>query len=149
MHFLWTLSVEKPGSAFEDFADDGEEFESLGPKVAASVSAIAVGEFSQNLGHAIEKLAQTGDMITGRQSLWLMYREFDLEEEGGHVYDMSDIMILRCESDAKLSSFYHNWVNTILCLTEPIPDKSLEFLLYAQLKNSTITEGRYWAVRSV
>ncbi len=75
-----------------------------------------------------------------------MYREFDMEEEGGHVYDMSDIMVLKCESDAKLASFYHNWVNTILCLTEPIPDKSLEFLMYAQLEGSTVLQdiiGRY------
>ena len=64
-------------------------------------------------------------MISGRQSLWLLYREFDMETDGGHVYDMSDLVLLKCESDAKLGPFYHNWVNTILNLTETVPDNTL------------------------
>ncbi len=76
----------------KSLADDGDGYESSGPKVAAAVAAVAKGEFGQTLAHETERLAQTGEMISGRQSMWLMYREFDLEEDGGHVYDMHDLM---------------------------------------------------------
>ncbi len=49
--FRWTLSVEKARTTFNDLAYDGEDFDSLELKVTASISAIAVREFSQTLDH--------------------------------------------------------------------------------------------------
>ena len=44
--------------------------------------------------------------------------------------------LLEHENDTKLILFYSNWINAILCLSEPLLDKTYEFILYKQLKTS-------------
>ena len=135
--FSWIQALEKPGAEIEDFADSGA-FESLDTKLAAAVTLIAKGECGRRITLLSESLAKQGVMMRGRQALLIVYREFNLDSERGLLYDLSDLMQVRCAGDqpVALEAFLASWEAVIEGLSEPQPEKTLEVLFYEQLKDS-------------
>ncbi len=56
-----------------------------------------------------EELAKAKSMLTGRQKLFLIYREFDVDDNVGVCYDLSDLMKVKCAGDHALEAFLTSW----------------------------------------
>ena len=83
----WILECERPGITFEELAEPGPQNVSLDAKIAIALTAILTGEPKRKVNLKAEELAKDGILIAGRQIVWLVYREFDLDEDQGVLYD--------------------------------------------------------------
>jgi hypothetical protein len=68
----WVKEVEDPESSFESLKESGT-FTTLDVKLAAALNTAATGELGRKLTHLTEMEAQAGNMIKGRQCLFVIY----------------------------------------------------------------------------
>ena len=98
---------------------------------------IAKGRIGRKLTLKTRELVKRRLMITGRQSLWIVYREFALDEERGTLYDLSDLLAVRNpDGDKTLEIFFDEWETTIQAMSEDPPPSLLEILFLEQIKKS-------------
>ena len=80
--FSWIRVVEEPGCTFDQLAiSDGRA--SLDSKLYTALYGVAKGPARSRLTLKSEELAKAYQCLTGRQALWLIYREFSLDEARG------------------------------------------------------------------
>ena len=83
----WIFQVEGPNVTLEDFApDQNDPFRALDAKLAAALGKITKGEPARKIGIEAEKAASHGALLTGRQHLRLIYKEFQRDDnEADHA----------------------------------------------------------------
>ena len=79
-------------TTFEDLGDPSAEWESIEAKLAADPSTILKRDICRRISLKIDEAAKRGDMLSGRQILWLIYKEYELEEDMGSLIGIEDLM---------------------------------------------------------
>ena len=141
--FDWVLEVEDENSTFESLQDPGM-FPSLDAKLASAIARVAKGRIAKRLSLKTKELARKRMMISGRQSLWVAYKEYSYDEERGTLYGLSDLMSLRNPDAEKepsrqrpesIEAFIDEWDATLQAMKDEAPDNLKEVLFYEQVKN--------------
>ena len=136
--FEWVLRVEDLDTTFEELGDPGD-FPSLDSKLASAISKIAKGRVGKKIITRTKELAKMKKMITGRQALYIIVREYALDEERGSVYDLADLLAVKNpKGDASLEVFIEEWDDVLTSMTEPPEERYKEFLFLEQIKGSTL-----------
>jgi hypothetical protein len=103
------------------------------------VQKIAIGHSSlmQKLMQANEtKVQTTSRMLKGRQSLWLVYREYDVNSTLGSMYTLTDLMNIKYTGDRDLRSFRDKWLMVLVGIKKPPTDEILAELLLSKIGDS-------------
>ena len=105
----WIEKVELPEVTFDDLRDP-EGYETLDAALCSAIFEIAKGELSGTLTLQSRELRSKGQLMTGRQALYILYAEFAIDEERGALYDLSDLMLVKYKSDEHAPRFLNSVV---------------------------------------
>ena len=134
--FPWVAAIEKPGVTFESLEDvGGSDYESIDTKLGDAVTTIIRGEAQRSLSLKSEALVRQGKLISGRQCLWMLYQEYNMEVERGELHDITDLGALKCEGDSKLRAYKSTWDYILQSMDETPSDKNLRVIFFKQIKN--------------
>ena len=131
--FRWVQEVESKKSGFDDFAESGAGFDSLDAKLASCLAKLTHGELGRRITLKMETAAKSGQMIRGRQILWMVYQHFRLNQSYGSLYQVSDLMAVRMKGDS-LESFVNTWDSVIAGMHKEPEPEIVENLFYQQIK---------------
>ena len=92
--FKWIVKTEKVETTFDELRNS-DGFDSLDAKLAAALTKIATGELGRRIMLMVEQEASKGRMLKGRQILWMIHENHELDEERGALYDFTDLMAIR------------------------------------------------------
>ena len=83
-----------------------------------------------------ERLAKLGQMIKGRQILWMIHEYHKMDAELGALYDIQDLLSVKFRGDDQLEWFYTTWKSVIQNLNEPLSENIQESIFLTQLRES-------------
>ena len=92
--FLWIQKVEATRTSSADLAEtDG--FATLDSKLATALRKVVTGTLSRSVNVEKEKLAASGQMMTGRQILLMIYTHFRVTEVDNNMLDLEDLIAVK------------------------------------------------------
>ena len=130
--FLWIRKVEASAAVPADLAEtDG--FATLDSKLASALRKVVTGSLGRSINVEKEKFASSGQMMTGRQILLMIYNHFRVTEVDNNILDLEDLIAVNMNND-DLRRFYDEWEMTLTGIRK-VPDEDwLETLLKSQIK---------------
>ena len=105
--FEWFTEIEKGSATFDSLEDPGD-FPEIDVRLHEGLTAIAHGELGRNIATTVERFAKDGKLARGRQLMWMVRDYHRMSEEEGSLYDLSDLMEVKYQGDAKLETFKNN-----------------------------------------
>ena len=136
--FAWIQLVEHPDATSEALAVSGNKFQSIDLKLKAALAKIAHGDLGRQLTQATEDEAKRGRPLKGRQALLLIYRYFEINEEAGVIYSITDLMAVRWLGDEKIETFLNSWIAVLSGMREEPPLRVKEELFLEQMRKSQV-----------
>ena len=107
----WIFAVEDKDSDIDDFkSDPNDALRALGSKLADALARIAKGEPAHRIALEAERGALSADLLSGRQTLWMIYKEFEGDDATtdhiayGHLERMTF-----SRKDEHLEAFVNSW----------------------------------------
>ena len=98
----FAFSCEDPAATFESLAiADGDRHRALDAKLADALHKIVRGDLARRLAVRSEALARNGLVLSGRQILWLVYREFSKDSHMTDAVSYSHLEKLQGSRDLK------------------------------------------------
>ena len=98
----FAFSCEDPAATFETLAiADGDRHRALDAKLADALQKIVRGDLARRLAVRSEALARNGLVLSGRQILWLVYREFSKDSHMTDAVSYSHLEKLQGSRDLK------------------------------------------------
>ena len=77
----WIFAVEDKGYDIDDFkSDPNDPLHALDGKLADALARIAKGEPARRIALEAERAALSADLLSGRQTLWMIYKEFERDD---------------------------------------------------------------------
>ena len=112
----WIFEVEKKEARIEDFRSNRRDpLRALDGKLADALARIARGEPARRIAIEAERAALNADLLSGRQTLWLIYREFARDDSQTDYIAYSNLEKLQFSgAEAQLESFLSSWDNLLL-----------------------------------
>ena len=103
----------------------------LDAKLQAAVTKIVAKEtvLDRAITLASEERNRRGQVLTGRQALYLLYREYDLNPHMGIAYGMMDLTSVKFRGDDKIRQLLMEWSEKVAGLSTRLPDETLAELL--------------------
>jgi hypothetical protein len=136
--FAWIQRVERSDATMDNLAHSGRKFLSIDLKLKAGLAKVAHGELGRLLTQATEDEAKKGRPLKGRQALWMVYRHFEINEEAGVIYSITDLMAVRWLGDDRIESFLNSWISVLSGMREEPPVTVKEELFLEQLRKSQV-----------
>jgi hypothetical protein len=96
--FAWILEVESESATWNSMAYVVGKNETLGTKLATAVTGIARGDLGTKISLCNEEGANKGEMVSGRQLLWLVYQSYKLSQTSGALYSLVDLTTLKIKN---------------------------------------------------
>eukprot|EP00971_Amphidinium_carterae_P342388 6481670-Amphidinium_carterae.1 len=136
--FMWVSETDQLAPFHSSLAHPEVRFQTLDAKLAVGLwKAIGHGELSRRVYVIAEKLASAGRMLAGRQILALVYEHYSTEAQSEQLYQLQDIMELRCTGDADLEHFWSTWGYVVGDVGGLLNDDMLRELLWTKIKHLT------------
>ena len=132
----WIFEVERPGSTIDDFKSNSKDpLRALDGKLADALGRLAKGEPARRIAIEAERAALDADLLSGRQTLWLIYREFAKDDsQTDHIaYSNLERMTFN-GADAQLEAFLSSWDNLLLTFKTMPTEAHLYSALYSRLR---------------
>ena len=123
----------------------GNKFQSIDLKLKAALAKIAHGDLGRQLTQATEDEAKRGRPLKGRQALLLIYRYFEINEEAGVIYSITDLMAVRWLGDEKIETFLNSWIAVLSGMREEPPLRVKEELFLEQCGSHRCC-GKKWPI---
>jgi hypothetical protein len=114
----WLTDLEVPGTNLDTFAvdDRGPRFlRDHDAKLKAAVSRIVERDtlIDMAITQATEERSMRGLTLSGRQALYLLYREYDMNPHMGVAYDLTDLVAVKFRGDHQLREFQMEWMRKV------------------------------------
>jgi len=139
MALTWILKAEKPGMTYDELQDSGADYKSLDSKLALSISKLAEGtNLGQEIGRQAEIAATHEKSVTGRQMIWLIYKDLQVDDRGMGMYNVIHLMSIKYPGDHKLQNFRMHWFRVLEGLEEEQTESNCQYILERCLNHSTI-----------
>ena len=132
----WIFEVEMDGKELTDFAaDPADPFRALDAKLADALNRITRGEPARKIGIEAEKAALNMSILTGRQHLLLIYREFRRGEEESDEVAYTNLEAMEFSGqDAHLEQFLITWDTLMMSFRTPPTPMHLYSALLRRLR---------------
>ena len=133
--YLWMLEVEDPAVGYDRLEDPGN-FKSMDAKIAGAISKIQRGTIAKELTALKTQAAKEKKQISGRQQLWLVYKDYQLNAEHGEKFELEDLMQVEYPGDARLEDFILLWESTLVRMEEPPNEAIKRSIFHGCIKGS-------------
>ena len=117
----FVFSVEAEGASFESLAtSDTDRHRALDAKLADGLLKVVKGDLSRRLAVMSESLAKRGLVLSGRQILLLIYKEFSKDAHQTDCTSYTHLEKIQCGKDVRgLETFLAVWDNLMLNFQTP------------------------------
>ena len=133
--YLWILEVEDPVMGYERLGDPGN-FKSLDAKIAGAISKVQRGTIAKELTALKTQAAKEKKQVSGRQQLWHVYKDYQLNAEHGEKFELEDLMQIEYPGDARLEDFILLWESTLIRMEEPPSESIKRSIFHGCIKGS-------------
>ena len=144
--FIWILEVEREDATWNSMKYETGSHETLGTKLATAVTSIARGDLGTKISLCNEEGANRGEMVSGRQLLWLVYQSYKLSQTSGALYSLVDLTTLKIKnekgqkddtphSDKQLRWFVSSWDGLIAGMKSVPAEDILEDIFLRKIRN--------------
>jgi len=134
----WIFEVERPFRTMDDMASDlNDPFRSLDAKLQAALNKLTKGEQARKLSIEMEKLALTGQLLSGRQHLLFIYLEFakDAHKTDAVAYQNLEKIAYRNGNDeSALEAFLTLWDELLMSFKRAPSEDHLYAALHSRVK---------------
>ena len=132
----WVFQVETPGSELLDFkSGPGDRMRTLDAKMAEALLKVARGEAARKIALETERAALRGEVLSGRQLLWLVYAEFRKDDsKTDHIAYGNLEKIAFSGTDSGLESFLNLWDSLLMSFRTQPSEDHLFAALYSRLR---------------
>jgi hypothetical protein len=134
----WIFEVERPFRTMDDMASDpNDPFRSLDAKLQAALNKLTKGEQARKLSIEMEKLALTGQLLSGRQHLLFIYLEFakDAHKTDAVAYQNLEKIAYRNGNDeSALEAFLTLWDELLMSFKKPPSEDHLYAAFHSRVK---------------
>jgi hypothetical protein len=135
---VWIFEVEQPDQTMDKMASDPKDpFRSLDAKLQAALNKVTKGEQLRKLSIVMNKLALTGQLISGRQHLLFIYQEFsrDARKTDAVAYqNLEKIAFANSADESALDEFLTLWDGLLMSFNKPPDDDHLFAAFYSRVK---------------
>lgn len=135
--FHWILEVEDEQFTYDDLADC-TDFETLDSKLSAAIGIVAKGSIGRLLTRKMKTAAKNKTILSSRQLLKLIYKQYDLDAEKGQVHDMEDLIKMTYPGDDYLELFLLTWEEMVESMDEDPGEKTLGHILFSLIEHSQL-----------
>jgi hypothetical protein len=119
---IWITEVGHAQS-WEELEND-EEFYTLSAKIAAGIIQIIYGELGQRIPILDDQLSRKGEMLNGRQILWLVYQRFRVHKTQAAMRTREHLFAVKLSND-NLKEFLNSWDEVMLEMIVEIDEGTL------------------------
>ena len=106
--FEWIMAVEDASVSYEDLGEKSA-FPSIAAKLAGAIQTVSKGHIEKILATSSTEAARQKQRLAGRQLLPLIYNQYAVDEEGGRLFELEDLMALTYPGDAHMQQFLPTW----------------------------------------
>ena len=135
---IWIFEVEQASQTMDKMASDpNDPFRSLDAKLQAALNKITKGEQARKLSIVMNKLALTGQLISGRQHLLFIYLEFakDAHKTDAVAYqNLEKIAFANSADESALDEFLTLWDGLLMSFNRPPDDDHLFAAFHSRVK---------------
>ena len=132
----WIFAVEDKDRDITDFKSDPKDpLRALDGKLADALARLAKGEPARRIALEAERAASSADLLSGRQTLWMIYKEFERDDATtdhiahGHLERMTF-----SGKDEHLEAFVTSWDALMLTFKTKPTESHLYSALMSRLK---------------
>ena len=111
----------------QDLADSGS-FASIDAKLATQLFLLCKDNFARKVVLAVKDARASGTMLTGRQILFMICKQFEEDDDRCFTNDLGDIKALKWLGDYQLLTLKSNWDHVAGGLREPQSSDNLRAL---------------------
>ena len=105
----WLRAAFDINTTFDQFYTCPKEFLTLDRKLAKSLSEIIPKYLKDRITNKETAYHFRGQQIKGRQILWMVCREFDVNTDLGFMYSIEDLSLMPFMGDKNLQGFLNKW----------------------------------------
>ena len=143
----WIRRVDYPKIKMRQLEDPGAHYESLDRKLAAAITRIATGEFGRHLQNIKRRVfgrfdEESGRLLSGRQILWILYKQFRTNKEMGTIFNIVDLMKVHWRGDPHIEKFRNDWEHTVVNMHHSVSRDQRATILLEQMSNSTVLKSK-------
>ena len=117
--------------------EDDEEFYTLSAKIAAGIIQIIYGELGRRITILDDQLSRKGEMLNGRQILWLVYQRFRVHKTQAAMLTREHLFAVKLSND-NLREFLNIWDEVTLEMTDEIDEGTLAMQFRKGLDLATV-----------
>ena len=132
---VWITEVENAQS-WEELEDD-EEFYTLSAKIAAGLIIIMYGELGRRITILDDQLSRKGEMLNGRQILWIIYQRFRVHKTQAAMLTREHLFAIKLSND-NLREFLNSWDEVMLEMTDEVDEGTLAMQFRKGIDQATI-----------
>ncbi len=127
---------------FDEFYECPKEFLTLDRKLAKSLSEVIPKYLRDRITNKETAYHQKGQQIKGRQILWMICREFDVNTDLGFMYSIEDLSLMAFPGDRDLQGFLNKWDEILSCINrDKIEPATLAKMFQKKLLGSTVMKA--------
>ena len=138
----WLLKAYNIDSTFDEFYECPKEFLTLDRKLAKSLTECIPRYLKDRITNKETVYHSRGQQIKGRQILWMICREFDVNTDLGFMYSIEDLSLMPFTGDKDLQGFLNKWDEILSCVSiDKIEPATLAKMFQKKLLGSTIMKA--------
>ena len=116
----------------EDLNDSGR-FATLDSKVSASLGRNLNGDLGRKINLLEEKAALAGKMLKGRQTLWLIYESYRINDTEGAILEFKDLLTIKVKNENP-RQFINDWEMCLIGMKAIPSEDIMESLFITELE---------------
>ena len=136
--FLWARKVEASADTSAELAET-EGFATLDSKLAAALRKLVAGSLGRSMNVDKEKLAASGELMTGRQFLLKIYDHFRVTEVDHNILDLEDLIAVKMVND-DMRGLHDDWEMALTGIRKMPDEEWLDILFKGQIKRAPSTQ---------
>jgi hypothetical protein len=134
----WATAIEKKDATFESMGVDVKRWRSFDQKLKSAINKIVPRETSlqRKIMQANEEAVQKNRLLKGRQAMWLVYRQYDVNESLGSLFSLQDLLNVEYTGDHHLQRFRDRWQTVLVGMVDAPNDAVMSEILLAKINDS-------------
>ena len=144
----WLQVAEKEGIKMDEIPKPKRKFETLDRKMALALHAILPRDLEMRVNTDKAKALEKGELLSGRQILWHIYRHFQTSPNQTRIYNMTDLFNIFWFGDKSKEKFLTFWNDRMAQLSGNVEDWMKAEVLYRALMSSDDLKIDMMAYRS-
>ena len=144
----WLQVAEKEGLKLEEVPRPKRKYETLDRKMALALQSILPRDLEMRVNTDKAKALEKGELLSGRQILWHIYKHFQTSPNQTRIYTLMDVVNIKWFGDKSKEKFLTFWNDRMSQVAGRVEDWMKAEVLYRALTVSEDLKVEMLAYRS-